>query len=82
MSCTADVRIVPNIESCPYDAIIGVSTLHKWKVQLDFISKTTVIDGLSHPMKTKDAYRDHNHLMNVYNEALEPHATKQETERA
>eukprot|EP00984_Skeletonema_dohrnii_P017468 scaffold7959_cov131-Skeletonema_dohrnii-CCMP3373.AAC.1 len=64
MSCNADIKIVPDKESCPYDAIVGVNTLHDWRVNLDFVDKVTVIDGLSHPMKTRDAYRDRTHLMN------------------
>ena len=82
MACTADIRRVRSRRSVQYDAIIGVKTLHAWGVTMHFKEKVLEIDGISRPMKDKDAFKDNTFLMNIYNEALEPQSTKEETARA
>ena len=80
MSCAADVKRVKNKKAVKYDAIIGIKTLHAWKVNMDFENKELRIDGLTRPMRSKDAFLEQN-LMNIYNEATEPHSTREETAR-
>ena len=82
MSCTADIKRIRSRRSVQYDAIIGVKTLHAWGVTMQFKEKVLEIDGISRPMKDKDAFKNETILMNIYNEALEPQSTKEETARA
>ena len=82
MSCTADVKRVHSRSKVQYDAIIGIKTLHAWGVTMLFREKLLEIDGITRPMKDKDAFKDKINLMNIYNEAIEPQSTKEETARA
>ncbi len=82
MSCTADIKRIRSKRSVQYDAIIGVKTLHAWGVTMHFKEKVLEIDGISRPMKEKDALKNEPILMNIYNEALEPQSTTEETARA
>ena len=82
MSSTADVRRIKNKADVKYDAIIGIKTLHKWKVNMDFENKELRIDGLARPMKDKSVFDHPLDMHNIYNEALEPTSMKEETDRA
>ena len=65
MSCTADIKRIRSRRSVQYDAIIGVKTLHAWGVTMQFKEKVLEIDGISRPMKDKDAFKDNTFLMNI-----------------
>ena len=79
-------KLCPNIVDMPkemnkpvYDLLIGVETMDKLDVILDFSSKEIVIDKISQPMKPFERLTDLNALNKFHRDHLEPNSTCKET---
>lgn len=81
LSLKPDVKVCSTGHKPVYDVIIGVETLASWGVMLNFRTRTIDLDGLSIPMKDKSELASRRSVYNIYREATEPHATKEETAR-
>ena len=64
-----------------YDLIIGVETMTKMGVILDFQNKMLVIDKSIQPMKSLESLKDTNLLNNFHRDHLEPDSTRDSTKR-
>ena len=80
-SCEPDVKLVDDDASYSYDLIIGIGTLSAWRAKFDFDEHTMTIDDQTIPLRAPATFDDSKRVMNIYREAVEPHATKEETER-
>jgi len=80
-SAEPDVKLVDDDASYSYDLIIGIGTLSRWKAIMDFNDHSMTIDGQTIPLRAPETFDDSKRVMNIYREAVEPHATKEETER-
>ena len=77
-----DIVNVPREMNKPvYDLIIGVETLTKMGVILDFQNKMLVIDKSIQPMKSLESLNDTNLLNNFHRDHLEPDSTRDSTKR-
>eukprot|EP00984_Skeletonema_dohrnii_P028339 scaffold18299_cov77-Skeletonema_dohrnii-CCMP3373.AAC.1 len=65
----------------PRDLIVGIGTLSQWGGVLDFRANEMTIDGQTIPLRHATAFDNKHTVMNIYREATEPLATKEETER-
>ena len=64
-----------------FDLIIGVETLAKFGVVLDFASKVITIDKMQSPMRPINALKRLNFDTRFFKEELEPISTREETKR-
>ena len=64
-----------------YDLIIGVESMTKMGVIMDFAEMQITIDHVSQPMRTLKSLLDSKALNNFHRDHLEPTATKEETKR-
>ena len=64
-----------------FNLIIGVETLAKFGVVLDFASKVITIDKMQSPMKPINAFKRLNFDTRFFREELEPISTREETKR-
>ena len=78
----ADIVEIPKHENSPFDVIIGVETMRKMGIVLDFDRDVITVDGTSLPMGTVQDLKDPKQVMSIYMESLEPAATKEATNRA
>ena len=78
---TPDVKIIEDDAKVSYDLIIGIETLAKWGVVLDFRESEITIDNQTIQMRDVGALSSKKELRNTYNEAVEPQSTKEETDR-
>ena len=78
----ADIVEVPKHESPAYDVIIGVETMCKMGIVLDFDKGVITIDGTALPMRAIQDLKDPRLVMSIYLESLEPTATREATKRA
>ena len=77
-----DIVNVPKEMNKPvYDLIIGVKTMTKMGVILDFQNKMLVIDKSIQPMKSLESLNDTNLLNNFHRDHLEPDSTRDSTKR-
>eukprot|EP00984_Skeletonema_dohrnii_P028340 scaffold18300_cov116-Skeletonema_dohrnii-CCMP3373.AAC.1 len=74
MSIEPDVRVMDDDKSFSYDLIVGIGTLSQWGGVLDFRANEMTNRGAT-------AFDNKHTVMNIYREATEPLATKEETER-
>lgn len=77
----ADVKVIDDDEAVSYDLILGIETLSEFGAILDFRDNEITIDNQTIAMRGADGLADHKELRNTYMEAVEPLATKEETER-
>ena len=75
------VDIPPEMNKPIYDLIIGVETMAKMGVIMDFAEMQVTIDHNILPMKTLERFLDTNALNNFHRDHLEPTSTSQETKR-
>ena len=75
-SVEADIVEVPKHESPAYDVIIGVETMRKMGIVLDFDRDVITVDGTSLPMRTVQDLKDPKQVMSIYMESLEPAAQR------
>ena len=80
-SVEADIVEIPRHETSPFDVIIGVETMKKMGIVLDFARDVITVDGTSLPMRTVQDLKDPKQVMSIYMESLEPAATKEATNR-
>lgn len=78
---TPDVKVIEDDRKVAYDLIIGIETLAKWGVVLDFRESEITIDNQTIQMRNVGALRSKRELRNTYVEAVEPLSTKEETDR-
>ena len=77
-----DIVDVPKEMNKPvYDLIIGVKTMTKMGVILDFQNKMLVIDKSIQPMKSLESLNDTNLLNNFHRDHLEPDSARDSTKR-
>ena len=81
-SVKPDIVEIPDHMSKPvYDLIIGVETMAKMGVVLDFGQKEITIDHISLQMKDLKSYSKSNALHNLLRTYVEPTSTKEATKR-
>ncbi len=65
-----------------YDLIIGVKSLVKIRVVLDFFTYKLTIDNITLPMHHTNSLKNLHDLHNLFREHLEPEVTREATHRA
>ena len=82
-------RVSPDIMELPahadqpaYDLIIGVKTMAKWGVVLDFVQEVICIDKQFVPMREIESLRDPKNLRAQFAPFLEPKSMREATNRA
>ena len=76
-----DVKVMDDDQKVSYDLIIGIETLSAWGCILDFSAGEMTIDAQTVPMRSREKLSTAEEVHNTYLEAVEPLATKEETER-
>ena len=87
-SSSKAVRFEPDVIYLPengpdphYDLIIGMASLAKLNVVLDFNQRTLTMDGLTTPMRTKsDMDRECNNLYEQFKQVLEPSRAREQVD--
>ena len=71
-----DIVDIPEDEDLPtYDLILGVKTMSKLGIVLDFGERMITIDQIKLPMKTIESFKEVNNLNDFQRKHLEPTST-------
>ena len=82
ISIRPDIINIPDEMNKPvYDLIIGVETMAKLGIVLDFSKKSIIIDHIELPMKPLKSFKDSKLLNGFHRDHLEPKSTREATKR-
>ena len=76
-----DIVDLPDDSQPVYDLILGVKTLEKLGIILNFEDRNITVDKITLPMRTMESLLSPQNVWAIYNEALEPLVPKAETKR-